>query len=411
MSLGLGTVLASEHLVASLRGLSVPSDDVLRCAPLCMANLGAVRHAPLACEANLDLADAAEAQEELRSMEARAPGMCTLVDCTPIGCGRDPVALLQLARNCRRVQVVCSTGYPSEAHGLPGWVRTASDEEIARPMLRELSEGVEESRIRVGAITAAVSAPTPTPLELKLLRAAAIASRRSLAPVFVQLPALEQPADEAVAQTLAELEAAGASPGRVCLVLAGLSLAACARRPDALCAALSRGTFACICGLGMPDVWLPARRDVERGPVRLPHDGEIADTVRALLAAGHGSQLVLSTGVRLRLQRERYGGGGYGHCRDFFAPLLRAGGVDDEALRAMTERNAARLLCWWQPPPPAGRTMVRWTCEWCRASYDGPLHEHDRLPEDQRFLEKLGFRYCATECLAQHRLTGFQPHA
>lgn len=382
-----------------------------------MANLGAVRHDPLSCEANLDLSDGGEAADELRSMESRAPGMTVIVDCTPIGCGRDAAALLALALGCRRVRVIASTGFPSERLGMPGWVRTATEEEIAELMLRELREGIDLQAagaspgvpaVRAGAITAAVSTSVTT-LERKLLRAAALASRRSLAPIFVQLPAFEKVASEIVVHVLDELEAGGASPSRVCIVLAGLALASAVRSPTALDSLLVRKAHVCIAGLGMPDVWLPPGVNGSGAPVQLPHDGDVATWVHQLLAAGHSSQLLLSTGVRLRLQRERFGGGGYGHCRTFFVPLLRATGVSEDAVRDMTARNAARLLCWWQPPPPPGRTMIQWTCSWCKVTYDGPLHEHDRLPEDQPYFEKLDFRYCSIGCLAKHRETSFKP--
>ncbi|KAJ1638092.1 hypothetical protein T492DRAFT_946342 [Pavlovales sp. CCMP2436] len=409
----LGAVLASEHIVAALRGLGAPSDDVLACAPMSMANLGSVRHAPLSCAANLDLADGGEAADELRSMESRRAGLSTLLDCTSIGAGRDPAMLREIAHGCRRLRVILSTGHGSERHGLPGWLRGASEEEIAALMLRELSEGVDgtggsgEPAVRAGAITAGVSS-LPTALELKLLRAAAIASRRSLAPIFVQLAAFAEPEDGLPLQLLAELEGAGAAPSRVCFVLSGLALTLALR--DVVCSPLieaaRRGVFVCVAGLGMPDVWLPAETGA---PVHLPHDGEIANAVCRLLQAGLGEQLLLSTGVRMRLQRERYGGGGYGHCRDFFVPLLRAGGVAPDALRALTEINAARLLCWWKPPPPPRRSMRPWTCTWCVHVHDGPLHAHERLAEDQMFYDKGDHRYCSTACLSAHRQAGFGP--
>lgn len=406
----LGWVLPSEHLVAELGGLCTASDALFKCEQLCLANLGVVRRAPLGCAANLDLSDGAEAADELRSMESRVPGVTTVVDCTPIGCGRDAAALRAIALGCRRVRVVVSTGYSSE-RAAPGWVRAASEEEVAKTLLRELLEGIEGvAGVRAGAITAAVSAH-PTDLERKLLRAAGIASRRSLAPIFVSLPAYEDAPDDLAARVLAELEGSGASPSRVCLVLAGLALAAAARSPRLLGGPLGRGAHVCLAGLGMPDVWLPAGEAAGGIPARLPHDGEAAALVLELVASGRCSQVLVSTGVRLRLQRERFGGGGYGHCREFFAPLLRSGGVGAEALTDMTARNAARLLRWWRPPPPPGRTMVRWACAWCNTSYDGPLHEHERLPEDQSYYEKLGFRYCSTGCLAQHRQAGFKPVA
>jgi phosphotriesterase-related protein len=413
----LGAVLASEVLVGSLRGLCVASDDVLRCAPLSMANLGALRHAPLACDANLDLTDPSEAADELRSMLARGAARFTLVDATPIGCGRDLAALRALAAQSNgRARVVASTGHGSERHGLAGWLRGASEEEIAAPMLRELLDGIElaglpaaEPPPRAGAIVAAVSA-TPTALELKLLRAAALASRRSLAPVFVELPLFEPPTDGLPARVLAELEAAGAEPARVCVVVGALSLAALVAAPEAFAGAVLRaGASVCVGSLGMPDVWLPAADGLAAPPSRLPHDGEIAAAVCAMLAAGHGDLLLLSTGVRMRLQRERFGGGGYGHLRDFFAPLLRSAGVDAAALSALTERNAARLLGWWRPPPPAGRSTARWVCVWCLDEHEGPLHAHERIASDQVFYEKFGGRYCSTACLSHHRQLGFKP--
>jgi phosphotriesterase-related protein len=409
----LGTVLPAEFLVASFQDLCKPSDDLLRCAPLSMPMLGAVRRDPLGCESNLNLTESAEVEDELRSMRSRGAGLTTIVDLTPIGRGRDPAALREIAVRARGVCVISSTGFGPEPT-TPSWLRVAPDEEIAQLMLRELTEGIDlpnapKPKVRAGVISVSVAA-SPAECEWKTLRAAAIASRRSLAPVFVQMPAFEHAPATLITQVLAQLEQAGATPARVCIVVGGLTLASVAREPEPAIGAMRQGAYVCLTHCGMPDVWLPnVGPGRDQLPARLPHDGEIAALARQLLDPGlhlH-TRLLLSSGVCMRLQRERYGGGGYGHLRDHLVPLLSSSHVEKGQLRDVTVHNAARLLCWWQPPPPPGRTLITWNCSWCKTQFTGPLHVHDRLPEDQMFYEKFEHRYCSIDCLAAHREAGF----
>ncbi|MEU8797536.1 aryldialkylphosphatase [Spirillospora sp. NPDC048819] len=66
--------------------------------------------------------------------------------------------------------------------------------------------------------------------------------------------------------------------------------------------------------------------------------------VMDLLEAGHGSRVLLSTGVSRMAQVTRYGGAGFGYLFDTFLPALRAAGADDATLGAILHDNPLRWL-------------------------------------------------------------------
>ena len=139
---------------------------------------------------------------------------------------------------------------------------------------------------------------------------------------------------------------------------------------------------------------------------------------------GFGAQLVASSGVETSLSA--FGGGGYAHVLERWLPRLRQqlgdardaaangdgggngetgadGGSLDDAVRMLCGATAARLLCWRLPDAPAARIVRSWSCTSCHRTFEEPVNPADALPTDQRYYEKLSFRYCAMQCLANHR--------
>ena len=99
----------------------------------------------------------------------------TLVDCTPMGHGRD-IAFRRELLSRRALQVVMSTGFYIDSHQ-PQWAREKSAEECTDLMIRELEEGIGDSGVRAGIIKLAPDASSGQ--SRKVCRAAAEASRQT----------------------------------------------------------------------------------------------------------------------------------------------------------------------------------------------------------------------------------------
>lgn len=106
---------------------------------------------------------------------ARATGVQAIVDCTPPGYGRD-LDFLRAVSSRSGVPIIASTGtFCEQWSPQPEWVRAAETEGVAEAFEAELLRSC-------GVIKVATSAD-PTPADLDGLRAAAIAHRRTGAPI------------------------------------------------------------------------------------------------------------------------------------------------------------------------------------------------------------------------------------
>ena len=73
-------------------------------------------------------------------------------------------------------------------------------------------------------------------------------------------------------------------------------------------------------------------------------EGRIVELLCELLGRGHVDRILLSQDVCHDSQLIRYGGGGYVYLADSFLPRVRAVGISDAEIHAMTVLNPRRLL-------------------------------------------------------------------
>jgi len=159
----LGTTLMHEHLLVGWPGWEAYAAE----------DRGARRER---------LARCVDQMQELHGL-----GVRTLLDPCPIDLGRD-VELMAEVADRGGVRIICATGLYKEDFGAPAYFkfRTQFGDAIAEMtdlFVRELTEGVGESRIRAGVIKVATSAHKITPYEELVLRAAARAHRQTGAPI------------------------------------------------------------------------------------------------------------------------------------------------------------------------------------------------------------------------------------
>jgi len=107
----------------------------------------------------------------------KALGITALVECSTGGVGRraDFDLAVSLATN---FPIVVPTGNYREPW-IPEWVKTASEAELETWMVRELEQRFDEADYRAGWIKISAGDNGITPLEARILRAAARAAKRS----------------------------------------------------------------------------------------------------------------------------------------------------------------------------------------------------------------------------------------
>lgn len=287
----LGLILPHEHIFVDLRQLDTPgfgeaeTADVVRCM------------AP-----------------ELE--RARAAGVTALVECTPEGVGRRADLVLAVAR-AANFPVVLPTGIYREPW-VPDWARAASEDELAAWMQTELEQGIRETGVRAGFIKLSAGDDGLTPLESKILRAAARAAQANGAVI-----ASHTIRARVVADQLDILAALGHSPQRFIWVHTQAE-------PD----------FAQHLTLARRGVWL------EFDGIGGQDDAAYIDRIRRVLEAGFGDQVLLS------MDRGWYSpgqpGGGtpkpFTYLSETFLPALRAAGFDDATIRQLTVANPFRAF-------------------------------------------------------------------
>jgi predicted metal-dependent phosphotriesterase family hydrolase len=266
---------------------------------------------------------------DLSSREAeqgRATGIRTIVEMTPIGCGRRPDLLRALSERTG-VHVVAATGYHRDAH-YPGghWVYEASVERLAEAILADLRDGMHPAdwmdpdlpldSAKAGVIKAGASYQRITAAERRRLVAAAIASRETGVAVLVHTEIGTCGHD-----VVDVLNSEGVRPDRI--ILAHLD-----RNPD----------LELHVEIAARGVWLEYDTI---GRIKYRPESVLLDLIEGVVAAGHVSGLLLGLDLGTRDYLRAYGGGpGMAYLMDGFVPRLRRR-IGDEAVDSILRRNAA----------------------------------------------------------------------
>jgi len=262
--------------------------------------------------------------------EFRSAGGAAIVDCMPLGVGRDARGLVEIAERTG-VTIVATTGFHKDRYyPADHWVREYDVDLIADLLVAEYMDGLEVSgyggprvrRIpaRPGAIKVATSAPAPTPTERKLVAAAGHAHRRT------GLPVLTHTDDAGSAEhQMSILDDYGVSPAAV--VFGHMDRHAGVAELVEVC---RTGATVCLDWLGRTD--------------RRP-DSYVADLVAGVASEGQLDRVVLGQDLARRQYWRAYGGGpGLVNLVTGFPKLLREAGLTGADVRRVLVDNPRRVL-------------------------------------------------------------------
>jgi predicted metal-dependent phosphotriesterase family hydrolase len=268
------------------------------------------------------LDDKQVAIDELKAY--RELGGSTIVELTPIDSGRDPITLREISQSSG-VHIVMGTSITLLSKN--SIMQSSDVSDLAAWMVRELTEGVEDTGIRAGIIgELGVGSPSPefdklslSTQEVKLLRAAAKAYHATGA-----LISLDTHHGKLAMQKLAILMEEQIPPERVIVGHLGDH-----RKLDDYLSIAKLGANLGFDHIGMtnyaPDEWR-------------------IEMLKRLIDLGFVKQIVLSMDVHLRSTWKSMGGCGYDYLLREFVPMMHDHGISEHDCDIMLVENPRRLL-------------------------------------------------------------------
>jgi phosphotriesterase-related protein len=241
----------------------------------------------------------------------KALGITALVECSTGGVGRRADFDLAVSK-ATNFPIVVPTGNYREPW-IPAWVATASEAELEAWMVRELEERFDEADYKAGWVKISAGDDGITPLEEKILRAAARAAQRTNS--IIGSHTIK---GRVVLQQLDIIEAEGYRADRFISIHTqaekdfGLNLAVAAR-----------------------GAW------IEYDNIGWVDDGDLLPLILKVIEAGRIKQLMLSHDMGW-FDPAQPGGGTpkpYTHLSQSMLPKLRAAGVTDAQIVQLTHTN------------------------------------------------------------------------
>jgi phosphotriesterase-related protein len=251
----------------------------------------------------------------------------TLVDPTCQGIGRDPKALVRISE-ASGLNIIMGGGFYLQA-SLPEKVRRMSAKDIADEIVREATEGVDGTGVRLGLIGEIGVSGDFTKDEEKSLRGATEAQARTGLALMVHLPGWFRHAH----RVLDIVEEEGGDVRHTVLCHMNPSFDDVAYQTSLA----QRGAFLEYDMIGQ-DYWYADQQ------VQCPSEEDNARAIAALIGNGFLDHLLLSQDVFLKMMLTRYGGFGYAYVLRHFLPRLSRHGVPEAALRRLMVDNPRRVF-------------------------------------------------------------------
>lgn len=328
----LGITSTHEHIIWDMSTYfeepERASDRGLARQPVSMENLHLIRPRPHINIDNMIQTDEQMAVSEL--MHFKLAGGGTMVELSQNGMARDPLALARVSR-ATGVNIVMGSGY-YVAISHPDDMNDKTEEDIADEIVRDITVGVGDTGIKSGIIGEIGCSLPLTDNERKVLRACAIAQRRTGAPINIH-PSI---GDKAMQENIAILKEAGADLKRVAISHTdgfGFSL-------ETRLKVLEEGCYVEYDGFGQALFHFfymgriaNAMSDIDK----------ITD-IMELIEKGYLGQILMAQDFCFKCDLAAYGGYGYAHIIKNLLPFMRAKGMTEEQIHALLVDNPRRLL-------------------------------------------------------------------
>jgi phosphotriesterase-related protein len=328
----LGITSSHEHIIWDMSDYfeepEAASDKALARQPVSMENLHLIRPRP---HINIDNMIQTNEQTAINEvMHFRLAGGGTLVELSQNGLARNPLALASISRTTG-VNIIMGSGYyVGLSH--PGDMDKKSQEDITEEIIRDITVGVGDTGIRSGVIGEIGCSFPLTENERKVLRACAIAQRRTGAPINIH-PSID---DETMLENISILKESGADLKRVAISHVdgfGYSLATRLKVLEHGCSVEYDGFGQAIYHFFYMGRIANAMSDIQK----------ITD-IMELIEKGYLNQILLAQDLCFKCCLATYGGYGYAHLIKNLIPFMKAKGMTEEQIHALMVDNPRRFL-------------------------------------------------------------------
>jgi phosphotriesterase-related protein len=265
--------------------------------------------------------------------EAKAYGLKTMVDASPIDLSRD-VELARMVSERTGVNIIVATGMYMEAMGKSAYFRfrgpmADTTAEMCETFVKEITQGIGDSGIKAGVIKVATGHGQITSYEERVLRAAARAQKETGVPIITHTEAGTMGPEQADM-----LISEGADPGRIVIGHIGGNA-----NLQYHTSVLERGVYVAFDRLGV-DVLFPdtLRKACIIGLVGIGYAGRI------MLSHDHSPYWLGRSAEMPDIAKALAPNWSYSHVFRDIVPALREAGVSDEKIDSMLVGNPRRLF-------------------------------------------------------------------
>jgi phosphotriesterase-related protein len=294
--------------------------------PLSLQTYYEARRNPFLFRDTLQLTNPEDAAEALKEYK-QAGGGC-IVDVTPIGVGRDPQGLRALTERSG-VKVVMGTGfYVKDFH--PAGVSSLDEEAICDAIVKDIVEGNGTAAVRPGIIGEIGLVWPMHPDEIKVLRAAVRAQRKT--GYCLSIHPGRNPAAPLEAIRIVEEE--GGDPRRTIID----HIERTVFELDDYLAVAKTGCYLEFDLFGLESSYYPM------ADIDMPNDAMRVKTIAALAQRGHLDQVLVSLDIDTRARLLRYGGEGYAHIIKNVTPIFRRKGFSEDDIDQILKHSPQRAL-------------------------------------------------------------------
>jgi predicted metal-dependent phosphotriesterase family hydrolase len=245
-------------------------------------------------------------------------GCNTIVEVSNLGMGRDAKALYHIAKKHDFV-IVASTGFYKESV-YPAFVFEKSAEELADIMIREITEGMDDTDIKAGLISEIGSSLNEiTATEQKVFQASIMAHKKTGAPI----------------STHCEIGTMGKGQLEIF------------QRNDVNMNQISFGHQDLNTDIEEQLLLLNSGAYIQFdtiGKNSYRKDSDKVDNLLVLLDRGFEDQIMLSCDITRKSHLKAQGGHGYNHLFESFIPALIKSGVANEIIEKMLIHNPRKFL-------------------------------------------------------------------
>lgn len=297
---------------------------------VCISNLGNLRFNAASVLDNVILSDTNLAIKEV--LEYKKYGGKTVLDQTNEEMGRDPISLQNISR-ITGINIIASTGYYLQ--GLhPSYIEEKSEAEIAKIMIKEITQGIGNTGICAGSIGEIGTNREITRNELKVLKSSASAQKKTNAPLFIHTWPWGENGNEII--NILKEKDANLNKVVICHVDGVINISYYENL-------INEGVFIEFdlfgqewgyCDICDGDVFFTAR-DIDR-----------INAIKELIKINQSyiKNILISSDVNLKINLINYGGYGYAHILKNIIPIMKKQEITSKEINTLIVENPKRLL-------------------------------------------------------------------